>query len=78
MILQTANSHPRATKIDVAETLASRGFDQLRDLIPKRPKRAALGLRPRDKYWLHMFDALAIATCAGGKGHVPRERHGME
>jgi len=53
---------PRATKIEVAEALVARGFDQLRPLIPKRPARAALGLRPRDKYWLHMFDALALAT----------------
>ena len=44
-----------------AESLVSRGFEQLRELIPKRPKRAALGLRPRDKYWLHMFDALALS-----------------
>jgi Holliday junction resolvasome RuvABC endonuclease subunit len=57
--------NPRATKIDVAETLVEAGFDQLRELIPKRPKRAALGLRPRDKYWLHMFDALAMAVAAG-------------
>ena len=53
--------NPRATKIEVAEALAKGGFDQLKALIPKRPTRAALGLRPRDKYWLHMFDALAIA-----------------
>ena len=56
--------NPRATKIDVAETLARGGFDQLKELIPKRPKRAALGLRPRDKYWLHMFDALALSLAA--------------
>lgn len=56
---------PKATKIDVAEALVRSGFDQLRDLIPMRPKRAALGLGPRDKYWLHMFDALAIAVAAG-------------
>jgi hypothetical protein len=50
----------------VAEALVSGGFDQLKELIPKRPKRGALGLRPRDKYWLHKFDALAIAVAAGG------------
>jgi Holliday junction resolvasome RuvABC endonuclease subunit len=63
-IRQRVTSNPRATKIDVAEYLARSGFDQLKELIPKRPTRAALGLRPRDKYWLHMFDALAIATAA--------------
>jgi Holliday junction resolvasome RuvABC endonuclease subunit len=60
-IRQRVASNPRATKIEVAETLVSAGFGQLRELIPKRPTRAALGLRPRDKYWLHMFDALAMA-----------------
>ena len=59
IIRQRVTSNPRATKIDVAEYLARNGFDQLKVLIPKRPARAALGLRPRDKYWLHMFDALA-------------------
>jgi Holliday junction resolvasome RuvABC endonuclease subunit len=54
----------RATKIDVAEALVRHGFDQLANLVPKRPARAALGLRPRDKYWLHMFDALALAVAA--------------
>lgn len=56
--------NPRATKIDVAEALVRQGFDQLKALVPKRPVRAALGLRPRDKYWLHMFDALALALAA--------------
>jgi Holliday junction resolvasome RuvABC endonuclease subunit len=56
--------NPRATKIDVAEALARDGFPQLRPLIPQRPSRPALGLRPKDKYWLHMFDALALAKAA--------------
>lgn len=63
-IRERVTGNPRATKIDVAETLARGGFEQLRELIPKRPRRAALGLRPRDKYWLHMFDALALALAA--------------
>lgn len=68
-VRQAVVGNPRATKIEVAETLAANGFDQLRELIPKRPKRAALGLRPRDKYWLHTFDALAVAVAAQ-RGHV--------
>lgn len=56
--------NPRATKIDVAERLVRDGFSQLQELIPQRPKRAALGLRPKDKYWLHAFDALALACAA--------------
>ena len=60
-IRERVTGNPRATKIDVAEALVRGGFDQLRDLIPKRPARSALGTRPRDKYWLHMFDALGLA-----------------
>jgi len=63
-IRQVVAGNPRATKIEVAEVLVRNGFDQLRPLIPKRPVRAALGLRPRDKYWLHMFDALGLAVAA--------------
>ncbi len=55
----------RANKIYVAHALVGGGFEQLRELIPKPPARAALGLRPKDKYWLHMFDALAVALAAG-------------
>jgi Holliday junction resolvasome RuvABC endonuclease subunit len=64
-VRERVTGNPRATKIDVAEHLVRSEFDQLRDLIPKRPARAALGLRPKDRYWLHMFDALALAaTCS--------------
>jgi Holliday junction resolvasome RuvABC endonuclease subunit len=63
-VRQRVTSNPRATKVEVAEHLARHGFDQLRELIPRRPTRGALGLRPRDKYWLHMFDALALALAA--------------
>ena len=63
-VRQVVVGNPRATKIDVAEALVRQGFEELRELIPKRPTRAALGLRPRDKYWLHMFDALALARAA--------------
>jgi Holliday junction resolvasome RuvABC endonuclease subunit len=63
-VRQAVVGNPRATKIDVAEALARQGFSELNELIPRRPARAALGLRPRDKYWLHMFDALALAVAA--------------
>jgi Holliday junction resolvasome RuvABC endonuclease subunit len=68
-IRERVTGDPGATKIEVAETLVAEGFGQLRELIPKRPKRAALGLRPKDKYWLHMFDALALAV-ASSTSHV--------
>jgi Holliday junction resolvasome RuvABC endonuclease subunit len=63
-VRQRVVGNPHATKIDVAEALVGQGFLELRELIPKRPTRPALGLRPRDKYWLHMFDALGLAIAA--------------
>lgn len=51
----------RATKVDVARRIVDSGFPELRVHLPIPPKRAALGLRPRDRYWLHAFDALAVA-----------------
>jgi Holliday junction resolvasome RuvABC endonuclease subunit len=59
-----AVANARATKIDVAEALVRSGFEQLGSLVPRRPARPVLGLAPRDKYWLHMFDALALAVAA--------------
>lgn len=67
----TGNS--RATKIDVAEHLVAHGFEPLRQFVPKRPDRPVLGLRPRDKYWLHMFDALALAVAVETKSAGPAE-----
>jgi Holliday junction resolvasome RuvABC endonuclease subunit len=55
--------NPRATKIEIAEALVRRGgFDNLTTLVPKRPARPALWLSAKDRYWLHMFDALALAV----------------
>ena len=68
-IRRRVTGNPRATKFDVAEHLVRDGFNRLSPLVPKRPARAALGLRPRDKYWLHMFDALALAV-ATDRGEV--------
>jgi Holliday junction resolvasome RuvABC endonuclease subunit len=65
VIRQRVTGNARATKIDVAEHLVANGFEHLRQFVPKRPSRPALGLRPRDKYWLHMFDSLALAVAAG-------------
>lgn len=54
----------KARKLEVAQAIVAQGFDVLERYLPKRPARAALGFRPRDLYWLHMFDALAIALAA--------------
>lgn len=50
-----------AKKVDVAKKLVEQ-FPELAQKVPVPPKRAALGLRPRDRYWLHMFDALGVAV----------------
>jgi Holliday junction resolvasome RuvABC endonuclease subunit len=63
-VRQSVVGNPRATKIDVAETLVARHFAELRSLLPKRPIRAAATPKPRDRYWLHVFDALALAVAA--------------
>lgn len=71
----------RATKIDVAEALTKGGFPDLARLVPKRPTRPALGLRPRDKYWLHVFDALALAVAARESSTSPapaRHSHSLQ
>ena len=66
VIREKAVGNPFATKNEVAEKLIQSGFGQLSALVPRRPARAALGRRPKDKYWLHMFDALALAVAAQG------------
>jgi len=65
LIRKRVVGNERATKIEVSEALIRTGFTELKPLIPMRPRRSALGLRPKDKYWLHMFDALAIAYACG-------------
>jgi len=57
----------RATKVDVARKIVDLGFPELKVHLPIPPKRSALGLRPRDRYWLHAFDALAVALAAERK-----------
>jgi len=76
-IRQVVVGNPRATKIEVAEAVVRGGFEQLRPMIPHRPARAALGLRPRDKYWLHMFDALALALAAQQASREPARAPAM-
>ena len=63
-VRQAVVGNPRATKLDVAQALVRMGFEELRAKLPEKPTRSALGFRPREKYWLHMFDALAVAVAA--------------
>lgn len=53
--------NPYAKKIDVAKAIVEMGFEDLRVHIPKQAPHPVLGYRPRDRYHLHMFDALAVA-----------------
>ncbi len=57
------------TKLEVARLLAGKYFPELASRVPKAPVRAALGFAPKDRYWLHMFDALAVAVAAGTEAH---------
>ncbi len=56
--------NPHARKHEVATALVERGFGELRDKLPQKPPHPVLGYRPRDKYWLHVFDALAVAVAS--------------
>jgi Holliday junction resolvasome RuvABC endonuclease subunit len=74
-VRRAVTGNERATKIDVAEALVARGFDELRTLVPKPPARSGLGLRPRDRYWLHAFDALALAVACMKSIAQPTSSH---
>ncbi len=64
-----------AKKLDLARVIVRDHFPQLADRLPRRPRHAVLGFDDRDRYWLHMFDALAVALAAKaidpGGGRVP-------
>jgi len=53
-----------ATKYEVAQRLVGQRFSSLRALAPSKPKVPALWLTSRERYWLHMFDALALAIAS--------------
>jgi Holliday junction resolvasome RuvABC endonuclease subunit len=50
-----------ANKYDVAHAIVKSGFEDLRVKLPTAPPHPVLGYKPKDKYWLHMFDAVAVA-----------------
>ena len=53
--------NPHAKKFEVARFLV-RSFPDLAPKLPKDPPHPVLGYKPKDRYWLHMFDALAVAA----------------
>lgn len=62
--------NPHARKLDVARELARR-FPDLEVKLPKNPPHLVLGYRPGDRYWLHMFDAIAVALGAQATERLP-------
>jgi Holliday junction resolvasome RuvABC endonuclease subunit len=53
-----------ATKYEVAQRLAGTGFPELKRMVPNKPRMPASWLSSRERYWLHMFDALALAVAS--------------
>lgn len=56
--------NPYAKKLEVARHIVRDHFPELRGRLPRQPKRAVLGFSHRDRYWFHMFDAIAVALSA--------------
>lgn len=63
---QRVLGNPRATKFDVAHALVNMGFSTLREKLPQKPPHPVLGYGPKELYWLHLFDALAVALATSG------------
>jgi|SRR5690606_26385473 len=53
--------NPRARKIDVARAIVAMGFENLRPNLPINEPHPVHGHTAREKYWLHTFDAVAVA-----------------
>ncbi len=66
-VRQALLRNPKATKLEVAQALVEHGFEELRAKLPRKPAQSALGFRPGEKYWLHAFDALAVAFAAADR-----------
>ena len=71
-VRQAVTGNPRSTKYEVAQKLAENDFPELRKLVPQKPKTPALWLTSRERYWLHMFDALVLAWAS--RTHEPAVR----
>lgn len=63
---QRVLGNAKATKFDVAHALVNRGFEDLREKLPAKPPHPVLGYEAKELYWLHLFDALAIAVASSG------------
>jgi Holliday junction resolvasome RuvABC endonuclease subunit len=61
----------RATKFEVAHALVRMGFSGLREKLPQKPPHPVLGYGPKELYWLHLFDALAVALAVARTVNTP-------
>lgn len=61
-VRRTLTTNPKANKFDVAHRLVDLGFGELSQKLPRVPLRPVLGYDPKDRYWLHAFDALGVAV----------------
>jgi Holliday junction resolvasome RuvABC endonuclease subunit len=66
-VRQAITGNARATKYEVAQHLGKNAFPELEALVPRKPKTPALWLSSRERYWLHAFDALALAVASGAR-----------
>jgi Holliday junction resolvasome RuvABC endonuclease subunit len=73
-VRQSVTGNALSTKYEVAQRLAATDFPELRRLVPKKPKTPALWLTSRERYWLHMFDALGLAEAAGRQPDALKSR----
>ena len=70
VVRKRLTGNPKSTKYDVAKHLVATRFPELKALAPQKPRIPALWLTSRERYWLHMFDALELAVVAG-EGQQP-------
>ena len=61
-VREVITGNAKATKYEVAQRLAATKFPELKAKVPVKPKTPALWLTARERYWLHMFDALGLAV----------------
>jgi len=63
-VLERMALAPATPKYRMAQQLGTEYFPQLERLAPSDPGNQTLWLQPRDRYWLHLFEALGLAWTA--------------
>ncbi len=71
-VREAVTGNPRATKYEVAQRLAATTYPELSAKVPLKPRTPTLWLSSRERYWLHMFDALGLAhVCSTNPRWIP-------